>query len=470
MKRITSGSDELDAILGGGFPANSINLIMGLPGTGKTILAERAVFANATPEAPALYIGTVSEPLDKVLRYVQGFSFFDPMKIGEAVIYEDLSGTLCSEGLSGFVERICDLVKQHSPALLVIDSFKALHAFSSSTEEFRRAVTQLAILLSSLAATSFFVGEYAPDEAASLPEFAIADGIVELVLQKVGVRDVRYLRVIKERGSDFLAGEHAFKLSSDGLQVYPRTVTSDESQSYEPSESRSTTGVEALDVMMSGGYWRGSSTVIFGPPGSGKTLLGLQFVMKGIEQGEKGMIATMEENPSQLRRVMRGFGWDLDAARESGMLELFYVSPVDICIDEFVSKVGGMARSKGISRLMIDSLNDLQAASPGPERFRDFMYSFVQSMAVAGISVFMTNEVRDLFSTSVLSESGISHMSDNILLVHYVRQASEVKRAISAIKTRASQHDPRIRQFEITSEGVRIGDVFSGADFREPSA
>jgi circadian clock protein KaiC len=468
VKRITSGSEDLDFILGGGFPENSINLIMGLPGTGKTILAERAVFANATPEKAALYVGTVSEPIDKVLRYVQGFSFFDAEKIGESIVYVDLSTVLCSDGLKGFVKAATDLIKEQKPALLVIDSFKALHAFESSTEEFRRCITELSLTLSSLAVTSFLVGEYSTHEQGELPEFAIADGILELVLQKVGVRDVRYLRVIKERGSAFFEGEHAFGLSSEGLEVFPRVVVSDMDERYEPSEDRSLTGVEVLDMMVAGGYWRGSSTVVFGPPGCGKTLLGLQFLMKGIEAGEKAMIATMQENPSQLRRIMRGFGWDMDSAIESGMLELFYTPAVDIYIDEFVSKVSRRARAAGVSRLMVDSLNDLQAASPSPDRFRDFMYSFVQDMSVSGISLFMTQEVRDLFSTSVLSEFGISHMSDNVLLIHYLRQESEIKRAISAIKTRSSEHDPRIRQFVITSDGVKIGDTFTSADFSGP--
>lgn len=148
------------------------------------------------------------------------------------------------------------------------------------------------------------------------------------------------------------------------------------------------------------------------------------------------------------------------------MLELIYVSPVDIYIDEFIQNIAHTVREKGIERVLIDSLNDLEVASPSPERFRDFMYSLVQNMAVNGVSVFMTTEIRDLFATSFLSEFGISHMSDNVILLNYMREESEVRRALTVIKTRGSNHDPTIRQFIVTPEGITIGEEFaSGTKF-----
>lgn len=465
MHRVTSGSDALDSILGGGFPANSINILMGLPGTGKTILAEKIIFTNATSEKPALYLGTVSEPLDKMLRYLQDFDYFDPDAIGDSVLYEDLSEVLRAEGLDKTVDRIVQLVKDVSPSYLVIDSFKALHAFAESHGEFRRRVSQLLTTLSSLAITSFLVGEYASGEVAEAPEFAIADGVIELRIQKVGVKDVRTLHVLKERGSAYISGEHSFKITKSGLDVYPRLAIPETPISYDLLHERQKTGVEVFDVMVADGLWRGSSTVVFGPPGSGKTLLGLHFIFKGIEMGEKGVIVTAQENPTQLARIVSGFGWDLKEAVDSGMLELLYVSPIEIYIDEFVSRVATLVREADASRLMIDSLNDLEASAPSPDRFRDYMYAFVQTMATNGVSTFMTSEVKSLFSTNVLTEVGISHMSDNIVLVHYVRQESETKRAISVVKTRASAHDPAIREFTITSNGILVGEKFAYIEF-----
>jgi circadian clock protein KaiC len=460
VNRIKTDNEDLDLILEGGFPQNSINLIIGLPGTGKTILAEAIVFANASPEKKALYISTVSEPLDKIIRYLQGFTFFRPEAIGDYVIYEDLSTTLRTQGLEGAVERLSDLVKEYGPAFVVIDSFKALHSFSTSAEQFRRHLTEITATLTSLAVTSFWVGEYSSDEMPVLPEFAVVDGIIELAIKKIGVKDARYLRVLKMRGTSFYSGEHAYKIGENGLEIFPRLSTPAKPVDYALTEARLKTGVSVLDEMVADGFWRGSSTVIFGPPGSGKTLLGLHFIFKGIEQGEKGLIATLEENPTQLARIVAGFGWDLQKTIDSGMLELLYVSPVDVYIDEFIQKIASIIEAKGIERVMIDSLNDLEIASPSTERFRDYMYSLVQYTAVHGVSMITTTEVRDLFATTLLSEYGISHMSDNVILLSYIRSESEVKRSITIIKTRASHHDPSIRQFVITPEGITIGGEF----------
>lgn len=460
MNRVSTGSQALDSILGGGFPENSINILMGLPGTGKTILAEKVIFSNATPERPALYLSTVSEPLDKMLRYLQEFDYFDPDMIGDAIMYQDMSEVLREGGLSGFADAVIGLLKEHCPSFIVIDSFKALHAFSDSDGDFRRVLTRLMTALSSMATTSFLVGEYSNSEVSSLPEFAVADAVVELVLNKVGVKDARYLRVIKERGSEFFTGEHAFKITASGIDVFPRLVTPSAAIAYDIVHERFNTGVQVLDAMVVDGFWKGASTVAFGPPGCGKTLLGLHFIFKGIEMGEKAVIATMQENPTQLHRIVSGFGWDLQKAIDTGMLDLFYVSSVDIYIDEFVSQVNDRALRLGAQRVMIDSLNDLEASAPSALRFREFMYSFVQSMASQGVSLFMTSEVKDLFESSIRTEFGISHMSDNVVLMHYLRQTSEIARAISVIKSRGSYHDPGIRRFEITSAGIAIGDRF----------
>ena len=316
-------------------------------------------------------------------------------------------------------------------------------------------------MLSSLATTSLLVGEYSSKDISGLSEFAVADGIIELVLQKHGVRDARYLRVVKQRGSDFFGGEHAFRITSAGLKLFPRLTTPPSHISYELVAERMKTGVSLLDDMVAEGFWRGSATAVFGPPGCGKTLLGLHYIFKGIEVGEKAIIATLQENPTQLQRIVSGFGWDLQEAIDDGMLELLYVSPVDLYIDEFMDTISRHAARDDVRRVMIDSLNDLELAAPDPGRFRDYIYALVQTLATQGISTYMTNEVRDLFATSVRTEFGISHMSDNVVLLHYVRRESEVRRAISILKTRASDHDSRIRQFTISSDGIRIGEPFS---------
>ncbi|MCL4474259.1 MAG: hypothetical protein M1539_07175 [Actinobacteria bacterium] len=461
MTRLKTGNGNLDLLLSGGLPENSINVIMGLPGTGKTILAESIIFNSARPDSRALYISSVSEPLDKIIHYLQDFSFFKAETIGESIIYEDLSETLRSQGLQKSFEKIKSLVLEYRPRMLVIDSFKALHPYAADPKEFRSFLSELASMLSSLHITSFLVGEYPFDEVSIFPEFAVADGIINLELQKDGVRDIRYVRIVKMRGTEFYGGEHAYRISSGGLEIFPRLTTPATPPNYEASGERTKSGVEVIDAMLDKGFWRGSSTAIFGPPGSGKTLLCLHTIFKGIESGDKGLIITMQENPTQLTRIASSFGWDVKKLIDKGMLKIVYTSPVEILMDELMIEIRKSIEEEGYSRVMIDSLNDLEASSADNKRFRNYMYAFVQSMAVKGVSLFMTNEIRDLFGTSYLSEFGISHMADNLILIHYLREQSEVKRAITVLKTRGSHHDARIRQFTIDSSGMRIGDEFS---------
>ena len=289
----------------------------------------------------------------------------------------------------------------------------------------------------------------------------MADSVIELVLNKAGTRDNRYLRVLKMRGSGFLGGEHSYRISPEGVLVFPRLVSPRISPDYQSLGERALTGVEVLDEMMAEGLWRGSSTVVFGPPGSGKTLLGLHFIFKGMEMGEKGLILSMQENPIQLARIAASFGWDIAAAVDSDQLRVRYVSPVEASIDEVLYNLTRELDEFSAQRVVIDSLNDLEVASGDSARFRDLTYALVQSVVVRGVTLFLTAEIPDLFGTSYLSQFGVSHIADNVILLHYLREESDVKRAITVLKTRGSQHDTTIRQFSIDQAGLHIAGGFS---------
>jgi circadian clock protein KaiC len=219
---VSSGISSLDTVLDGGLPRGGIILVIGLPGSGKTILAQQCVFANASPERPALYLSTVSEPLEKILRYGQTLSFFDPTAVGRSAHYEDLGSVLHEHGLAGVLDRVRNLIRERRPGVIVIDSFKALHPYAESGSDFRRVLHDLAGMLSAYPVTSLWVGEYGEEEIAVAPEFAVADTIIALGSLRAGNRTSRGLQILKLRGGEFLGGTHGYRLSADGLIVFPR--------------------------------------------------------------------------------------------------------------------------------------------------------------------------------------------------------------------------------------------------------
>jgi circadian clock protein KaiC len=453
--RLTSGDEGLDLVLGGGLPLSGINLLIGAPGSGKTILAQQFVFAGASEERPAIYLSTVSEPFEKIVRYAQTLSFFDRQAIGRSVFYEDLGGLVGGDhGLAAVSERIGVLIKERRPGIIAIDSFKALAAFADDARAFRRFLHDLAALLTAFPATSLWIGEYSEDEARTAPEFAVVDAIISLATQRVNERALRLLQVMKLRGSDFRSGRHTYRLSEHGITVFPRLADPLGKEDYELSEERISSGIAPLDTMLAAGYTPGSSTLVAGPSGVGKTLMGLHFIVSGAASGQAGVIATLQENATQLDKVARGFGWSLDNER----LAVMYRSPNDVYIDEWVYDLLRLIERTGATRVLIDSLTDLQYAAPDPVRFREFIYSLSQRLARAGISPIMTSETPDLFHIGRLAEYGISHLSDNVILLQYLRAESRILRTVTILKSRASAHEPDTRQFEITPGGIVLGD------------
>jgi circadian clock protein KaiC len=455
--RIKSGHERLDELLGGGLPANGIDLIIGHPGSGKTILAEQYLFHNARPEKPGIYLSTVSEPFDKILRYGQSLSFFDPDAIGTSIFYDDLGEVLTGEGLPGVISQIDRLLKDQQPSYVVIDSFKALRSFASDEAEFRRFLHELAGRLSAVAASSFWIGEYDRSQAADAPEFAVADAIIALSAKRSAERELRVLQVLKLRGSGFRSGEHAYRIGPGGLDVFPRLADELDAATYTLGTQRVSTGIRALDETLGDGYWPGAVTLIAGPTGAGKTLMALHFVFHGADNGEPGVLATFQENSTQLARIAGGFGWDFD---KSGV-HVLGRSPVDLYVDEWVYDLLAIVEKTNARRVVIDSLGDLVFASPDDIRFREMMYSLSQRLARRGVSLMMTHESIELFRVTRLSEIGMSHIADNVVLLQYLRSESEVKRALLVLKTRASEHHPEIREFKIQPEGIVLGDRFA---------
>jgi circadian clock protein KaiC len=459
IERLPSGNLRLDEILNGGLLKNAINLIVGVPGSGKTILSQQFAFQNATVEHPALYLSTLSEPLDKILRFGETLKIFDHDAVRDGrVIYEDLGHVLGEDGLESIHATVEHFLKELQPGIVVIDSFRAFHAVAGDTTAFRRFLYGLTRLLSASATTAVWNAPYTREQALEAAEFAVADSIIALDIKQAGARELRVLQVLKLRGSAYRSGEHAYRITEAGFDVFPRLADVHDRTGYKLRSDRSSTGIEALDkVLGEGGYWSGAATMVAGPSGIGKTLMGLHFLFRGAESGEPGILATFQENETQLERVADSFGWKL----EGSDVHVLSRSVVDIYIDEWVYQLLEMIEKTGAKRIVIDSLPDVMTAATDPTRFREWMFSLTQRLERAGISLMMIVEVPELFQLRRISEQGLSHLADNVVLLQYVQEGPELARALTVLKTRAMHHHAVVHRYEITEKGFVLGDVLT---------
>jgi circadian clock protein KaiC len=457
LPRLSSGNPQLDAILGGGFPMNSINIVMGEPGSGKTILAEALIFANAnnaTDPRPILYLTTLSEPLEKVVRYLQQFSFFDEDKLlSGAIRYDSIAVELEEHGVSALVPKLKEIITTIAPKIIVIDSFKAVHDLSTSVSEMRRILYEVSGLLTAFETTAFFLGEYSEEQIPTFPEFSVADGMVELARKKHGTRDERYLRVLKLRGSSYQEGLHAFRITGDGLEVFPRLTSPVTPKSYTADDERLPTGVPGLDKLLAGGLWAGGATLLEGPTGAGKTTLALQFILDGVKRGEPGLYVNFQENPTQLARSVESLGISMTQAQHRG-LHYLYASPVELQIDSILIELFRTIQDKNIKRVVIDSVGDLVGAASDLTRLYSYLYALMQHFVARRVACVLTQ------TTSVTAspmEGQICAMSDAILRLNLQWEGNRARRTLKIVKARGSNHDLDVQDFHITSRGVEIG-------------
>lgn len=416
LERITTGSDRLDRILAGGIPRYSVVFVAGLPGTGKTILSEQALFANARLGRTGLYLSTISEPPIKVLRFLQEMTFFDPGLFGSKVIYGDLGGPLRTEGPAGLVSRLDQLVRDNRPEVVVIDSFKALRDAIPDPLAFREFTSDLAIRLSAWEVTSLLLGEYSAEDVREGPEFAIADGIT----------------------------------------VYPRMLA-EAVGAYAVPGNRIGSAVEGLSAMLGGGLFASTSTLLSGPTGTGKSLVALSFLVDAARSGQPGLLVSFEESPDQLIRNSAPFGWELDRLIQRKLLDIFHVSPSELNVDQHAFDIQDRVEKLGAKLVVIDSISAFEAAVPNLAKYQSFLWAITDYFKRKGVSVILTAEGRGPFEALEISARNISFLSDNIIFLRYVEIGAEIKRVIGVLKTRGSHHDRALRELVIDPPRLAVG-------------
>lgn len=456
MERVSTGNPQLDLVLGGGFVRNSINVVAGAPGAGKTMLAQQLAFAGGPSERPVLYLTTLSEPLSKVLTYLQETSFADVERVGADVLYDSLTDAL-AQGPKALIDAVRGLMLRHRPRIMIIDSFKAIADLMPDAPTWRGTVFELAGLFSAYDVTVFWVGEYVPTHADNPIEFAVADAILELRREPAGSRDDRFLQVAKLRGSGFRDGQHAFRLGPDGLTVFPRLVTPRPAPIAAMSAERLATGIGGLDRLIEAGWLRGTSTLVVGPSGAGKTLIGLHFLRAGVANGEPGLLVGFQENPSQIARMAESLGWAPAELLGAARLDVLYTSPVELHIDSIINEVFRRVEQNGVRRVVVDALGDLELAAGDARRYRDYIYALVQHLTRRGVTTVLTMEAMVGDGHAAVSRTPISQMSDNTLLLGMEIEGDELVRTLRVVKSRSSPHSGSRRVLCIGVDGAEVG-------------
>ena len=455
---VSTGIRNLDEILSGGLVKGSSVALAGPPGSGKTILAQQIAFHSATPKNPVLFFSTLSEPGAKTLFYLNKFSYFDQKKVDDCIHFVDLGVLLRTKGLTQTLEIIMEHLKKIKPALVVVDSFKVFEDLAASPEELRKFSYELVVNFMARKCTALFLGEYARSEYERSPLFSIIDGLISMTQRESGGEQQRFLQVVKMRGLAHSRDEYAFRVAKDGIEIFAPRLTIKRTPPKDPTKevtSRCRVGIGKLDDLLDGGIPRGSSLLIAGVAGTGKTVLGLEFVYRGALAGEKGVVFSFEETDARLRAAARGLDWDLDAQIEKGMVEIIFIPQPDIQVESDLLMMEKKIASMGAARVAVDSLSVFLHKVKDEQVVREKVFqlaTIVQNTHAVG---FFTTDI-PYGSEKISRFGGEETVIDGVIILTSTPEGLERQRYLEVYKLRNTAHLKGRHTMTIESGGIQV--------------
>lgn len=477
LQRVPTGLPSLDTILHGGFLLSGLYLLAGTPGTGKTILSNQIAVQHAAAGGRVVYASLLTESYTRLFAHLSSLSFFTaPIQaqlIGAALYYINVYSGLQSDGLAGLRTLLQGAIRERQATLLILDGLLTVAAVAPDTlalKEFLRGLQQFAegsgctiLLLTSQTAD-------APDRDQIELETSV-DGVIYLRRQRVGRRTLRELEVVKFRGTPYLPGGHAFAITADGIQVYPRTeavLSAAAAGAQLPAgarRERTAFAIAGLDDMLHGGVFAGSATALLGPPGSGKTVLGLHFLAAGARQGERGLYFGLNEPPAVLLDAGDQVGLALTPAVAAGQIEVLWHPAPEAEPDALAQQVLERVRAGHVQRLVLDGWDVFGEFNLAAERRGPFFTALTTELAAGGVTTLISVELDTLFGPTVqLPLAGVAGIVENIVFLRYVELRSQLYRLISVLKARRSEHDRALREFTIDAQGITIARTFASAE------
>jgi circadian clock protein KaiC len=462
-----TGVVGLDNILGGGFARNRLYLVEGSPGAGKTTAAIQFLIAGAARGERGLYV-TLSETEDELRDTgrshgwtLGGIDIFE-LAPPESLLDEQQQQSLLYSSdleLGETTRLIFDTVQRFKPQRMVIDSLSEIRLLAQSSLRYRRQVLALKHFFARLNITVLLLDDLTAD-VLDKTVHSVAHGVVRLEqLAPTYGSERRQVRVLKYRGRPFRGGFHDFTIKTGGLEVYPRLVASEHRTKFNRTTLPS--GIRELDSLMGGGIERGSSALILGPAGTGKSLLALHFAMSAIERGEQAALFVFDEELGLLFARARGMGLDLEPLRDAGSLVIHQIDAAELSPGEFTARVRQAVEETAIKTVIIDSLNGYQAAMPEEGFLVLHIHELLQYLNRRGATTFLTVAQHGLVG-DMKSPVDVTYLADTVVLLRYFEALGHVRRAISVIKKRTGDHEQTIREFQIGRGGITVGEPLSG--------
>jgi len=461
--RAASGLAGLDDILSGGFARGSLFLVEGDPGTGKTTLALQFLLEGEAAGERGLYI-TLSETKTELLNGAgsHGWTLGPNIEVFElqppdSLLNPDHHQSLLYPSdleLGETVKLILDSVDRIKPHRIVLDSLSEIRLLAQSSLRYRRQLLALKHYFAQRDTTVLALDDLTTD-AQDKTAHSIAHGVVRLeeLTPNYGA-ERRRLRVMKYRGQSFRGGYHDFTIRTGGLQIFPRLVSGEHRKSFATTVLSS--GNEALDALLGGGVENGSSALLLGPAGSGKSLLGLEFARAAIKRGERVALFVFDEELGLLFRRALGMGFDLESFCRAGSLIVEQVDAAELSPGEFAHRARAHVERNDVRTVIIDSLNGYQSAMPEEHSLILHMHELLQFFNRHGITTFLTVAQHGLVG-DMKAPVDVTYLADTVILLRYFEASGRVRRAISIIKKRTGAHEDTIREIKITSRGVVLG-------------
>ena len=459
-----TGVVGLDKILQGGLPPNRLYLLRGDPGVGKTTLALQFLLEGRRRGESGLYI-TLSETKVEVQDIaashgwdLSGISIFELSAL-EQELSENAENTFFHPSeieLNKTTDLLLRNIEEGKPKRLVLDSLSELRLLSDSPLRYRRQMLALKQYFSGREMTVMFLDDHA--RGTDLHVQSIAHGVITIdTLSSDYGAERRRVKVNKLRGVNFMGGYHDAVIMPGGLRVFPRLVASEHVKDFKAGQIK--TGIAHLDRLIGGGLDRGTSCLFLGPPGSGKSSLAAQFAITAAARGEKVLACLFEETKKVALARAKSMGMPLKKFVDAGTIDLRQLDPGELAPGQFVDMVTTAVEKSGVKILLIDSLNGYLQAMPDVKFLNIQLHELLTFLSHCGVVTMLTVAQQGIMGSTMIAPVELTYLADTVLLLRYFEHAGEIRKAVSVLKKRIGKHETTIRQIQMDSKGIQVGEV-----------